>query len=280
MTLLYYISTVLFSAVQSVFTKKNGRDNGDIGVFQLSRALISFFVFGLILLMTGRIHVPSLPYGASYGVFLAVSMFTGYMALKNGPMGLTSAVVSLSLIIPIIYCCFVLGEKISFFGLIGLVLCAVSLILINSGKKKESKKITGAWWLYTSLTLISNGACSILQKEHGRLFASEGKADFMFFASVICTAVFLTFIIFKRNKSIQKVSIINGFCAGIGNGASGLFTLYLAARTAGGVLFPIISVTTITVSLICGKIFFREKLSKNQLLGFATAVFAVFFLQM
>ena len=94
--------------------------------------------------------------------------------------------------------------------------------------------------------------------------------------------IFLVLLLFKKKDRIinLKISIVNGLFAGFGNGASGLFTLYLAAEKAGGMLFPIISVSTITVSLICGRIIFGEKLARIQLLGFISAIFSVLFLQM
>lgn len=282
MTAAYYILTVLFSAVQSVFAKKNGKENGDIKLFQLARAAVALASFGIIIILSGKLHLDSALYGSFYGVSLSLSMVSGYMALKNGPMGLTSSVVSFSLIIPIIFSAITLGERLTTFGICGLILCFISIIFLNIGKKNDRGRISNVWWLYTFITLLTNGVCSILQKLHGKAYGTEGKPDFMFFSSLVCTAIFLIIFIFGSKKEMHniKATLKNGILTGIGNGAAGLFTLFLATNVNSGVLFPIISVSTILASLACGGIFFAEKLSKNQFIGFLVSITAIIFLQM
>ena len=93
-----YISYVLCASVQSALTKHGGRKGADPFSFNLFKALGAALVFSLLLLLLDRdIHLPTISYGAVYGIFASISMYTGLMGLAIGPMALTSMIASLPL---------------------------------------------------------------------------------------------------------------------------------------------------------------------------------------
>lgn len=281
MAAVYYVLTVLFSATQSVFSKKNAKANADLPLFLFVRSAIASLIFGAIMTVSGTVHLRSLPYGILYGLLFSISMYCGYMALKSGPMGLTSAMVTFSLIIPIFYCVLFLDEDITTAGYVGIILTILAILFINAGNR-DSAKISGRWWIYTLSTLVANGICSVLQKMHATAYPKEGRADFMFWGSVVGVVIFMIMILSELKKKtpiFSKTCIVNGCITGAANGFSAFLTLFLASVTAGGVLFPVISVSTMTAALLCGKFVFREKLVKKQLIGFVFAALAIFFLQ-
>ena len=283
MTILYYIATVLCSATQSVFTKRNGKIEGSSRLYLFLRSAIACIFFFALIIFIDPFHKPTVYYGLVYGILLTISTLSGYFALKNGPMGLTSALVAFSLIIPLFYGIFFLNETPSVFRIIGLVLILPTILLMNyTEKKKESQSLSLKWWVLVLLTLICNGFGSPIQKQQQTVYPGEGKATFLCIAMLVSTIIFGIGALSLIGKSPAKpVScFINGGISGVANGMTGFLTLTLSAKVASSVLFPVISVTTLASSLFCGWIFFHEKIPYIRLLGVLFGAIAIVLLQL
>jgi multidrug transporter EmrE-like cation transporter len=71
-----------------------------------------------------------------------------------------------------------------------------------------------------------------------------------------------------------------GGTAGVLNGLSNFFTLWLAGLSFATLLFPLISASTMLAALLVGKFFFKEKLTKFQIIGFVLGVTSVILLNL
>lgn len=96
---------------------------------------------------------------------------------------------------------------------------------------------------------------------------------------LICTVAFAIICLTKGSLLvIPKKPDFTGGAAGVLNGLSNFFTLWLAAMSPASILFPLISTSTMLMALLVGKFIFKEKLTKFQIIGFFIGVLAVFLL--
>ncbi len=286
---LLYILAIVAARTESALGKYNGMKGGSAVRFNVNKSLMAaVFSLAILLLFDGELHLPTLAYSVAYGAFLAISMVAGLKALSLGSMGITSTVVSFSLVIPTIFGMIFLDEKLGVSGFFALGLLAVSLLLLNY--KKSSNPISGECWFYSILTMVSNGACSVVQKLHQTAYPGEYSSAFMLFgmsaAFLVLSAVAVISALSKREEKegctpekIFKYTLIFGALAGVFNGVCNYFTLLLAATENASVLFPILSAGNAVGSCLVGYLVFKERLTKLQTFSIALGAIAVVLLK-
>lgn len=275
MIYLAYLGAVCCSCGQSVLGKAYGQKGGNAIAFNRDKALAAFVLFLAAFLFQLRFHLPTMLYGAAYGLSLAASMYAGFVALSCGPMALTTVIASFSLIIPVIGGLVFWGETLSAGGCIGLAILPVAVILLNLHRKKD-RKMSWHWWKYALLTFLTNGICAVIQKLHQQAFPGEFHTDFMLYAMLM--VLFLSLFAGGKNAGWQRPSPA-GLTAGAANGIANYLTLYLAAAENATVLFPIMSIATAIAALLAGRVIFREKLTLLQMAGFAAGILSVLLLK-
>ena len=195
-----------------------------------------------------------IPYSLGFGIAYAVSFLSFMYAIKEGSLALTSLSLSYSLVIPTLYGRIFLGEKPTALLIIGIILLLVSLYLTNY--EKSDKKITLKWGIYTLLTAIGNGVCSIMIKLEQINLNFRYRNEFMVMGLVIVVAVSAVFALFKDRKSFVvclkpiihlPTSFVSPICS------------------AGGIL------GTSAISLFI----YKEKFKKKQIVGIALGTLAV-----
>ena len=296
---LLYVSYVLCSSSQSAITKHGGKMGAEPFSFNLFKAIGATVAFLLLLLLFDRqIHIQTLFYGAVYGIFVTVSMYTGLMGLATGPMALTSMIASFSLIIPTAYGIIVLDEKIGAFGMIGLSLLFISMVLFAA--RRKDKPLSLKWWIFSITTLIANGICSVVQKEHQISYPSLYRFQFMATAMITATVILGISVTYKKIKARTEIeeptSSINttdnkigkgalilialALLAGILNGTANYLTLHLCAIVNASVLYPVLSGATGCATWLVGRLIFKEKLSVPQTVGFVAGVLSLVLLNL
>ncbi len=292
-----YIGAVLFSCAQSALTKQNSRCGGEVSSFNLCKAISFFAVLLLIFAFDRAWNLPTLLYGAGYGVLLCISMLAGYYALKTGPMALTSMIVTFSLLIPYGYGVVFLREVPGVPQIIGILLFFVSLFLIKapSGEKNAAapavpeRKTSGRWALYVALTLLANGVASIVQKQHQVVYPGEYTASFMAAAGLVTCVLFAlgrlavvrrTGTLVAQKTSQRAHSLLLGMLSGAANGLYGLAQLVLAATEDASILYPVLSAGTMLAVFVTGRVFFREKMTALQTAGFLVGLAAIVLLKL
>ncbi len=282
MEVLLYACAVLFAVTQSVTTKLYGRKKGDTVLFNAIKSTSALLLFAMFSLWNFSFHLPTLLYALIYGVSLTVSMFSGYRALLLGPMALTGMLVSFSVVLPVLFGIFFLDETLTAFRVLGLVALVCAILLVAwGGKRGEKKEISSLWFLFVALTFLTNGFCSILQKQHQRLFPGAYRAEFMLFSMLFPVFAFALWALFRKSFRLWKQTRDKylGVLSGGANGAAGYATLALAGAENASVLFPAISAGTVLASLLCGFFIFHEKLRLSHAFALLAGVCAVVFLK-
>ena len=293
MVILVYCAIVACSVTQSATTKLFNKHSANSAVFNAVKALSSFLLFALMAIGGFTFHLPTLLFGLSYGTALCLSMYTGYRALCQGPMALTSMLVSFSVIVPLLWGVTVGNEQLTPIRMIALILLLGAIVLTNTDKlrgkrapreadapSKKSSYLT--WMLFVGATFLCNGICSVLQKQHQTLYPATYNREFMFFAMLLCALVFLAVLLAKCSPAAIKATKGTwlGALSGVANGLAGFFTLLLAGLENASVLFPIISAGTLLGVVLCGRFLLKEKLRLNHYLALLLGMLAVVFLKL
>lgn len=278
-----YFLIICFTATQSSFSKLYSIEGGNAVAFNTMKSLAAFLLFASMGIFGVDFHTGTFIYSIAYGVLLAISMHSGYMALSLGPVSLSSMIVSFSVIIPIVFGATALGEKLNIFKIVGMTLFIISIMLINikmpTSQSKKQNKVK--WILFVATTFVCNGLCSVIQKVHQMQYKSLYCFEFTLFSMLICCIFFSILGIKERvlRNNIKLKECIYAGGAGVANALVGYFTLNLAGKENATVLFPAISAGTILCSLILGMVLFKEKLKLNHILAAACSISAVVFLK-
>ena len=251
--------------------------------FCAGSALMALVVF---LITSGGKFVYShqtLGYAVAFAATYSICTVTSMLAVKTGPLSLTSLMVAYSLIIPALYGLIMLGEPVKITLIIGIILLLISLFFINIEKKGEPKKITLKWIIYVFLAFVCNGACSVIQKVQQLSTGGLYKSELMIIALIITTIVLMIFASFNE-KSDTVSNLKAGFwlfaICGIANGVVNYLVLLLSNRLPASVMFPVISAGGIVLSAIVAITVYKEKLSKYQWVGMILGIFSIISLNM
>ena len=158
----------------------------------------------------------------------------------------------------------------------------VALVLINLEEKGE-KKINLKWGIYVILAFAGNGMCSTVQKMQQTVFQGQYKNEFMIAALIMSAVAIGIFALITEKKQVLP-NLKAGFwlylICGLANGLANFFVVYLSLRVAASVMFPVISAGGIVLTFLVSLFFYKEKLSKWQILGSALGLVSVIFLNL
>ena len=298
-----YGVTILCAGIRSILTKQNGKINGSASLFNFTRAFSAFVLFEILALVSGfQIHYQTILYGVAYGLLFFGSCFCGFRAMSRGPLGITSSLVAFSLVIPCVFGAVFLKETIGIFDIIGFVLVAVAIVMMNKKKqatshhgtssyhedvKKEENepKFKKGWWIYVLGTIVCDGLHATIKTLHQTSYPGMYRYEFMCVGMIVGSVAFIFLmcknrhIIKERGKERGIKCAVYGVIAGIANGVYNYLVLYLAGSESAMALFPIVSVATIAVGLLSGRMIFKELLNKMQIVGVLIAATAIFFIK-
>lgn len=267
-----YFLIILTTATQSVSTKCFTKTGSNSLIFNSLKTSVAALIFALMSIGNFCFHLPTMIFGFLYGLGMSVSNYSGYNALKRGPMALTSMLVSFSVIIPLIWGITVGKESLTVYQYPAFILLFSAIILTNLNKilesrgKEKMKGGYGLWLLFVGLTFLCNGICSILQKQYQTVYSEAYNSQFMFYAMLIASMVFI--LAMPGRVSVKEFCHSPGKGYGVlaacMGGAANFLTLVLAGMENASVLFPIISAGTILTSVLFGRFLFKEKLRANH----------------
>lgn len=273
---------VLKITLQSAFSKT---DDADIesnifcnGIMFATAALI-FLPF----ILKNGISSQTLIFGIIMGVLSFAFQIFYICAFSCGEMSLTVIINNFSMILPMSASFVLFNEHFGRLNLIGAMLALVSFVLTTSSKKNDkTEKNRAKWIFFTALVFITNGMISIDQKIYSAY--AENFRIFEFVAAAYSSATLLALISFSiiRHKSSKKKIFrfnrkhIVTFC--VSGGILGLFqclNTYAASVIDGTVLYSTCNCGISLLSVLIGKILFKEHMSKKQYIGLFVGITAI-----
>lgn len=215
---------------------------------------------------------------AAIGVLLPVVFLFLVSSIKHMGIVKTDAAQRLSLFIPILAAWLIFKEDFNSYKIIGIVIGFLALLFIL---KKQSTNDQNKW-IYPAVVLLGFGVIDILFKQIA-LYTTLPYTTSLFIIFDIALAVSLLIVIY--NVVLQKVkldikNILFGALVGIFNFGNILF--YLKAHKAfadnPSTVFAGMNMGVIVLGSLIGLFFFKEKLSKINILGLFLALISIFFI--
>lgn len=256
------------------------------GTFTFTAFSILFALGVFLMAAGGKFEYDSdiLPYCIGFALAYSASSIGAFLAIRTGPMSLTSLMIQYSLIIPTFYGILFLKEEISALFYPGIGLLLVSLFLVNCEEKGE-KKISLKWILFMLIAFLGNGLCSTVQKAQQNAFITEANPDgykneFMIIALAISAVVIFAMAFVWEKRSIGKKITTGAYwyiICGLANGLVNLFVLILAKYPA-SIVFPVISAGGILASTLVGIFVYKERLSVMQIAGMSLGTASIILL--
>ena len=277
---------VVFVSVQQV-TKKafSNRYTGGALTFSAASCVAALVVFLVTAGGDMQFSWDFVGYSLAFAGSYCFALVFGLLAIKVGPLSLSSLLTSFSLLIPTFYGIVALNEQTSVLLYLGLALLLGALVLINFEKKGEEKKITLRWVIYILLGFVGNGMCSTVQKIQQIQQTGLYKSEFMILALTISVVAVGLIAVFTERKQMIPALKKGAICfipCGLANGIVNFLVIYLSApgRMAASVMFPVISGGGIVLTFLISLFVYKEKLSKWQLIGSGLGLISVVLLNL
>ncbi|MDP5045443.1 MAG: EamA/RhaT family transporter, partial [Leeuwenhoekiella sp.] len=204
------------------------------------------------------------------------------MAITTQRSGLSVVSVStkMSVVIPICFGLFYYQEAAGFLKLTGIGLALIAVYLVSL-KKTSAKTISKNDLLFPILVFVGSGIIDTTIKFLEASFVA--KEDVPLFSAVIFATAFtlgiLVFIfqLYNRQQKLKFKNILGGIALGVPNYFS-IYFLVQALRNPNlesSVVFTLNNVGILMLATLLGIVFFKEKLSTKNWIGFGLAVFSI-----
>ncbi|KAF2515655.1 DMT family transporter [Flavobacterium foetidum] len=278
--MLFLILSILCSVTVGVIFKISRKYNSN------ATQIISFnYVVAIALCyFTFNPDLRTLDESAPWNIYTAVGVLLPivflFLAFSIKFMGIAKTDVAqrLSLFIPILAAWLLFNENFNTYKIIGVLIgfTALLFILRKRPDNKENK------WIYPALVLFGFGIIDILFKKIA-LYTVVPYTTSLFFVFIIALAVSVLIVFYKLFVAKEKFNLRNllfGALVGVFNFGNILF--YLKAHKAfaenPSTVFAGMNMGVIILGTLIGAFFFKEKLSKTNVLGLVLALIAIIFI--
>ncbi|MBQ2875878.1 MAG: DMT family transporter [Clostridia bacterium] len=276
-------AATMTSAAKSLFIKAIGNEARNRSsvyilnslIFTVSAAVVA--LYALISRFDFSLSPETALLSLAFAACVVFSQTTESFAMKYGSASMTILIYSLGLILPIAYGYILLGENISLWQLLGMMLVLVALYFIVD--PRLSGKINILWLVLSLLAAVGSGFTAIIQKAQQTSASKNEIIPFLILAFIFASLLsfLLTFTercgIRSARGVIKKWRFI--LFNGVIVGALNIINLILAGRLAAVVQFPIYNIGSMILTGLGGFIIFKEKLSKFQFIGFGIGCVAI-----
>ena len=227
---------------------------------------VALVLFGKI--SSGVVAYQTLIYAAVYAILLIFAQWFYTAALTKGNTALCSTVYSLGFILPTLSGAILWAESFSFLDLLG-IMCAISAVIVSGLKSQAKEKATKSYYFIPLvIAMLASGGLGIVQKLQQKSAYAEQKSIFLLIAFILAAAISFIFSLFAKKQgdtSFRRGKLAVASCVGLFFGCCNLLNTSLAGLLDSAIFFPTLNIGVILLSMICGVIFFKEKISKKEL---------------
>lgn len=274
--ILVLIATILL-AFEFAFSKKYQESEGTSLISGLRfNTLSGFFTAIIFFALSGfklQFSLFSLIMAFLMSLLCMLYSIIGFKILRKRNMSLYSLfLMSGGMLLPYIFGILFLQEPLTLLRILGILFILAAVYLSNPAKCKLDK----SQLILCVIIFIMNGFVSIISKCHqiNITFAPVDNTSFVMYSG-ICKCIISSFALLFCKSTDTKYSFATRKSIYIILGAaciSGIsYTLQLMGAKAlpASVLYPLITGGSIIFSTLCGKLLFKEKVSKFQIISVA-----------
>ena len=282
MSLLFLGLSIILSSVRNILSK--GISDVKFGTKQFFLTQACIFLCGslvLILVANQNFERPSLPtlfYSTLYGILLLSAQYCYTSALKKGNIGICSTVYSLGFIFPTLSGNLFWNERLTGLNIIGILMVIPTIIIsgMPSSKNGQQKNIY-TYIIPLMSAMLSSGGLGIMQKVQQNSHYPEQKNFFVISAFALAGTISFLISLFAKREPQIKIGrkLIFGAGIGVAFGLCNLLNTILAGQLDSAVFFPVLNIGTIFFSIVSGIIFYKEKISRNDLIAFLLGIISI-----
>ncbi len=284
--MIYIIATVLSStSIFVVFRLAKNYSCNLLHLITLNYLVATFFGFSVLLNFDFSILFNSKPWlftGIILGtLFIAMFFLIGQSSQKAG-ITITTMANKVSLIFPVLFSMLWFHEKLTVTKYFAFFLAFLAIYL--SLYKKDIKKTNPLFIFLPVIIFLGSGITdSLIKFVQAVKISAEETAHFSAFVFLTACILALLISIFNRRTFNQKVyppTLILGLVLGLVNFGSLYFLIYALNKSnmSSSVVFAAINISIVILSAIIGITFFREKLSKLNIVGVFVAILSLYLL--
>ena len=264
-------SMVTQNGLQSRFGKNKCKSGADINFYNAFMYAVCVIVFGILAIISMKISLYTVLMALAFGAITAIQQYYKVVALGNGPMHVSSLIITASMLIPTLSGPILFPETESFEPL-KLIFAAILVVFLYlsaapSGKG-DKKKIAWCWIIALIVTFVFQGLVGVMQKIHQ---SSLHKDELFAFLAISFTFSFILSLIRSRGtqapsyfkKSTYALAVLSGVCTF----AMNYINLWLSGIIPTQIFFPAINGSSIILTAIVSVFLFKEKMSVKQLIG-------------
>ena len=294
--LLLFIFNIIAISLTFVFVKEYKKDAPIF--YSAVRMLFTTIVFVIAFFLLGGaqkgIHFTKFWLLILLVILFVLCYFFTVLALKEGPMSISSLIFAFALLIPAVYGIIFQNNTVGLFFYIGIALFVLSIIFINVEPKKKGEqktKITLKWLIYVLIAAITDGVASIIISIAGNTTSQnptdviyEGVSFLMLGFLVTTVVLFIISFIMEKSKlksNIKSVTVWGGLC-GIFTGIAFVLMMYFTnlGLISNAIYFPVYSGGQLILCSLIGILWYKEKFMPIQYVGIIIGIASVIFLNL
>lgn len=231
----------------------------------------NYLVCSLLALILSISELPALASG-SLGLPVGLGLLNGLLYLgsfalmqwntrQNGVV-LSSVFMKLGILVPTLLSVVWFKEMPTLLQVLGFVIALAAIMIINY--QKGTKLSRNSWALI--LMLLVGGMGDGMSKVY-EVYGSPATKNIFLFFTFFAALLLCLGLIAKKKEKLGCKEFLYGTALGIPNFFSSWFLLRSLSSVPAVIAFPTFSVAVILVVSAAGVLFFRERLSRKQLLG-------------
>jgi len=279
--MIYLLLAILSSTMVSVFSRmSNGRAKNRLVMVAFNYLACS--VTGFALMRTTDVFPAA--QGMDTAILMAVTggamYLCGFILLqwnisKNGVV-LPATFQKLGVLVPTVSALVIFRESPTALQAIGFFIAIAAIFMINGSR--EGKKPGSTLGLIA--LMLMGGSVDALGKFYAEWGNPEIKNHYLFYVFFCAFAYAVVLCVIKRQK-ITRWDAVFGVLVGVPNYLCSRFLLLsLEANVPAVVAYPTFSVGTIVLVTLIGVIFFRERLTRRQMIAMGVILVALAMLNM
>lgn len=234
----------------------------------------------------------TLLFGIIFGTFFFLASASSAKCNMIGSMALTSVIMNMSLIIPLLYSITVLNEEFTVLHLIGFSFFTASVVC-SAWTKDKQKKSSLLWLVIVLVGFCANGLTATIQKIYVTKSTVNQDAVFLGVAYLVASLCFLGKYLTQytirthsaQGKQIEMVPFLHGgylwkmiavaVIAGVGSFGGNLLLGRLAPVVKAAILYPCINGGLAICTALISFSFFKEKPTRQKLLSILLGCIAI-----
>ena len=143
--------------------------------------------------------------------------------------------------------------------------------VIVSGVKPQSKEKKSKSYYFVPLlvAMLASGGLGIVQKLQQKSAYAEQKSIFLLIAFALAAVISFIFSLPAKKQgdpSFRRGKLAAASCIGVCFGCCNLLNTTLAGLLPSAIFFPTLNICVILLSMLCGIVFLKERLSKKEVM--------------